>query len=239
VSSRVVLLLAATMLAAPAARADHADDDRAQVMAVEGMNLYGAKRYQEALEQFKRGYELSQRPGFLFDIGITLQQLKRPEEAREYFKTFLYKAGPSEQALIPKARLRIGEIDAALAEVKRSWDDVKKGWEPELVDPVPRAPSPSLTLSPPKVDAGPRPIVATWVGASVTLVALVAAIGLDAAAWSGYDALKMQCAPDCLQAQADPVDAKRNASIGLFAVAGVAAVATIVAAVIEVRARRR
>jgi tetratricopeptide (TPR) repeat protein len=226
-----IALLATVAALAPArVSASPSDDDRAQMLANEGMRLYGEKRYAEALEEFKRGYDLSKRIGFLYNLGMTQQQLGDFTEAREYFKTFLFKAGPGDQALVEKARARLTEVES---EINRRA--ATKSTAPAA---VPSTATPATgTNEIAATRPAPRPLYATWVSAALTVATLGTAIGLDGSAWSGYESLKGSCAPLCSTSQIGSLPDQKSASIALFSVAAVAAVVTVVAAILEVRAR--
>jgi len=54
-----------------------------------GRSAFTDGRFNEALAHFQRSYELSHRPELLFNIGVTLDRLRRDREALESFEAYL------------------------------------------------------------------------------------------------------------------------------------------------------
>ena len=106
----IVPLLLATLLAAGPARAQgeaprEADDQRARVLYENGAILYEEGRYEDAVVAWKEGYELSNRPLFLFNIANALERIGRWEEALEYLNQYRAFA-PSEERTVLERRMR-------------------------------------------------------------------------------------------------------------------------------------
>jgi tetratricopeptide (TPR) repeat protein len=56
-----------------------------------GRLAFSEGRYGAALEEFKRAYELTQRPALLYDIGTSADRLRRDQEALDAFDLYLVK----------------------------------------------------------------------------------------------------------------------------------------------------
>lgn len=54
-----------------------------------GSTAFREGRFEYALERFKRAHTLTSRPGLLYNIGLTLERLQRPEEAIEALEGYL------------------------------------------------------------------------------------------------------------------------------------------------------
>jgi tetratricopeptide (TPR) repeat protein len=79
-----------------------------------GEALFRAGRYLEALAQFSGGYELSQRPLFLFNMGECARKLGQTERARAYYQRYIDadKGGK----LVALAEKRIAELGGPVVE---------------------------------------------------------------------------------------------------------------------------
>lgn len=66
-----------------------ARDEEARGLFVAGRAAYDDGRYEEALNYFRRSYELSDRPELLYNIGQTASVLNRDEEALWAFEKYL------------------------------------------------------------------------------------------------------------------------------------------------------
>ena len=73
-----------------------------------GEALFRAGRYLEALAQFSGGYELSQRPLFLFNMGECARKLGQTERARAYYERYV--AADKGGKLVALAEKRIVEL---------------------------------------------------------------------------------------------------------------------------------
>ena len=86
----------ALLLALPATAFAQARDKRAASAHFQkASGLYAAGRYEDALEEFKAGYEAFPLPGFLVNIGQCYRKLDRLDEATEAFKRFLDGRNPT------------------------------------------------------------------------------------------------------------------------------------------------
>lgn len=88
----LVTLLALVSLAPSGARAQEpteAMDVEARALFEAGTTAFDDARYADALEHFRRAYELSRRPGLLYNVGIAADRLRRDADALEAFEAFL------------------------------------------------------------------------------------------------------------------------------------------------------
>lgn len=75
-----------------------------------GRDAYNDARYEQALELFRRAYELSRRPALLYNVGQAADRLRRDDEAIEAFEAYL--------AALPEAENRL-EVETRLAVLRR------------------------------------------------------------------------------------------------------------------------
>lgn len=64
-------------------------DEEARALFEAGRIAFGNRRYTQALEMFERAYELSPRPALLYNLGSTLDRLRRDREAVDAFRRYL------------------------------------------------------------------------------------------------------------------------------------------------------
>jgi tetratricopeptide (TPR) repeat protein len=64
-------------------------EEEARARFVAGRIAFGEGRYEDALADFTRAYELSGKPELLYNIGHTADRLRHDEEALEAFERFL------------------------------------------------------------------------------------------------------------------------------------------------------
>ena len=76
-------------------------------MFTQGQEFFEAGEYEAALSKFEQAYELSQRPMLLFNIGSTLDRLRREEEAVTAFQRYLDEEPDAPDRVEIEARLRI------------------------------------------------------------------------------------------------------------------------------------
>ncbi len=76
-----------------------------------GLTLLGAENYDGALAEFERSYALSPRPSVLYNMGVTLQSLRRYPDAVRALERYLREAGS-----IPAARRT--EVDRVLGQLR-------------------------------------------------------------------------------------------------------------------------
>jgi tetratricopeptide (TPR) repeat protein len=116
-SSLRVLTVAACLLAGPALRAaepaaiPHAVDDEVGRHATLGQRHLEHGRYQEAIAEFRRAYELRADPRFLFDIAEAYRQMGIVERALFFYDRYL--------AGLPDAPDR-DEVESKMAELEEA-----------------------------------------------------------------------------------------------------------------------
>jgi tetratricopeptide (TPR) repeat protein len=89
-----------------------------------GKAAYDAKRFDEALEQFKRCYTLGGQPALLYNIASTLQNLNRPGEAADALREYL--SVRKNDADRPEIENRIASLDRAQALIDRESEHKRK-----------------------------------------------------------------------------------------------------------------
>lgn len=65
------------------------DDEQARAHFEAGGTAYTEGRFEDALRLFRRAYELSARPEMLYNIGQSLDRLRRDQEALDAFEAYL------------------------------------------------------------------------------------------------------------------------------------------------------
>jgi tetratricopeptide (TPR) repeat protein len=88
----------------PAAPADVEVDEHV----AQGHRLYLLGRYQEAIAEYRRAYELRADPQFMFQIAEAYRQLGASEQALFYYERFLASAAPGPDRAV--AEQRVAEI---------------------------------------------------------------------------------------------------------------------------------
>ncbi|MFL5308703.1 MAG: tetratricopeptide repeat protein [Polyangia bacterium] len=141
----------------PAANNQATDTEVAEHVA-QGRRLYLLGRYQEAIAEYRRAYELRADPQFLMDTAEAYRQLGATERALFYYERYLAAAPNAPDREIVEDRIT----------------------ELELVKAPPPAQAP-LAAEPPVVVAKPRPVWKRWwlwtavgvaVGAGITAAVL-------------------------------------------------------------------
>src|SRR5581483_2640659 len=127
----------------------------------QGDAAYKAGRYDDALKEFEAGYAISQRPGFLVNMGHSEHKLGHLREARALYKKYLLVDANSK--LRDEVRALIRELDSALADEDRA-EHHRKGRGPTVAGAADDAASASPVGSAPLavsaasvVPAAPRP----------------------------------------------------------------------------------
>lgn len=97
---RAVLVFVSIACVIPVARAQTEDaqseegelspEEREARTAFEaGSRAFEEGRFEYALDRFSRAHELTERPALLYNVGLTLERLQRPEQALEALEGFL------------------------------------------------------------------------------------------------------------------------------------------------------
>lgn len=101
-----LVVLSAGAASAQETQMDTADQEaRARFEA--GSLAYSQGRYEAAMNDFRQAYELSHRPGLLFNIGAAAQSLRRDPEALEAFEAYLREVPDAPNRAAVEARIEI------------------------------------------------------------------------------------------------------------------------------------
>ena len=100
---------ASTTSSSTATSASTAVDAEIDEHVAQGHRLYQLGRYQEAIAEYRRAYELRADPPFLFQIAESYRQLGATEQALFYYDRFL--AGAAEGADRDAAEERVSELE--------------------------------------------------------------------------------------------------------------------------------
>lgn len=108
-----VPLLAIAMLLCPlrerALAQSSGADEEARALFQAGSVAFDEGRYENALEHFRRAYELSRRPALLYNVGVAAERVRRDEEALAAFQQFLREVPDTPQRTAVEARVAILE----------------------------------------------------------------------------------------------------------------------------------
>jgi len=116
---RVLVAVLALVLALGSARADERED--AAKLLDEGVTLFNAKKYREALEKFDKAYATFASPKILFNIAGALEQLGREAEAAQTYDRFLIQTDANDeqaQDRIKAAKQALGSLDRRLSRLQ-------------------------------------------------------------------------------------------------------------------------
>ena len=207
----VVVLLSLPRAVFAQAEAGDLEEQEAQARFAAGEIAYAAGRYQDALNDFQRAYELSQRPELLFNIGLAADRLRQDTTAMDAFERFL-EARP-DHASADRARERLELL-------REQQDRSVQG----TVEPQPR---------PPNVDPGPAESpsrAGPWVlgvtgGAMAVVGATLLAIALGNK--SDVENLEVDTPWTDLEDQVDSVPRQSGAGIALISVGAAAALGAV------------
>ncbi len=118
-------------------------DEEARGLFLAGRAAFSDGRWQEALEHFQHAYELSPRPGLLYNIGQTADRMRNDEIAVDAFERFLQASPDAPNRGAIESRLAV--LRHAIAERQasdRQAEEVRVEREAEPLA-VPAAPSPA------------------------------------------------------------------------------------------------
>lgn len=199
-----------TLLFANSGRAQESDspapgDVEARARFSAGESAYAQARYEEALRDFQRSYELSGRPELLYNVGLSAERLRQDALAIESFERFLDLRPDHEHA---------DQVRTRLALLQRAGDNEPD--EPDEPDEVPITDPPSR--------AGP------WAVGLVGGASLIGGTVLLALALSDrneIEGLEQRRSWPEVEAQVESVPRRSGAGIALIAVGGVAVVGAV------------
>jgi tetratricopeptide (TPR) repeat protein len=151
------IVVGAVLLAVP--RLAHAQMTQAQKDEVKqhyqrATRAYDLQKYQEAIDEYQKAYEISGDPPMLYNIAQAYRLADQPAEAARYYRRFLQR--------MPSARNR-EDVERKIADQERIAEQRKKN------EPVtPPAPPPPPTKPPPIVEVKPPPPLPTTTPPPVT-----------------------------------------------------------------------
>jgi tetratricopeptide (TPR) repeat protein len=100
-------LFAAAPVLAQEGTPDGSRDEEARSVFAAGNTAFEDARYGDALEYFQRAYELSGRPGLLYNIGVAADRLRQDEVALDAFERFLAEVPEHERRRDVEARVLV------------------------------------------------------------------------------------------------------------------------------------
>ncbi len=95
-------------------------DQEARQLFEAGRIAFSDGRFEDALGSFQRSYELSGRPRLLFNIGASLDRLKRDREALDYFENYLEKVPDADNRREVEGRVRVLQEAVAQEEAREA-----------------------------------------------------------------------------------------------------------------------
>jgi tetratricopeptide (TPR) repeat protein len=174
VRARWLIVCILTILSRPDAKAEPAALKQARDHFRLGKEAYAADRFDDAYREFEAGYQLSNRPLFLLNMGHAMRRKGDLPEARTLYRRFLQ--------VQPDSPYR-AEVEALLGEIV------------EVQPPAPPPPPPAVVPPPPppamlRASAPPPPPPSPsrwwlWAGAGTVVVAAVV-VGVMARSGDSY-----------------------------------------------------
>jgi tetratricopeptide (TPR) repeat protein len=111
-------LLVASLLPTVASAQTEQLDEAARLTFESAREAFVAGDYEVALARFRQAYQLSPRPGLLYNIAQTLDRLRRDEETVEALREYLRVAPEAQNRSEVEARIRV--LERALAERRQA-----------------------------------------------------------------------------------------------------------------------
>lgn len=111
-----------------------ADDAAARLLFNTAREAFAAGNYEVALQRFQQAYDLSHRSALLYNIGTTLDRMRRDREALAAFERFLAEDATSPNRSEVEARVRVlraavEEEDRQIAERTRQQEEQQRQLE--------------------------------------------------------------------------------------------------------------
>lgn len=127
------------------AQSDERLDEEARGIFVAGRAAFDDGRWQEALDYFQRAYELSSRPGLLYNIGQTADRMRQDAVALEAFERYLELMPDAPNRAAVEARLPVLREAVAAAEAETLAAEAEASPPPDVapiqVEPDTAAPT--------------------------------------------------------------------------------------------------
>jgi tetratricopeptide (TPR) repeat protein len=110
------------------AQAGSTEDEAARLTFLSAREAFVAGDYETALQRFRQAYQLSQRPGLLYNIAQTLDRLRRDQETVDALRRYLQAAPDAQNRAEVEARIRV--LDTAIGERRARGEDTNGGVTP-------------------------------------------------------------------------------------------------------------
>jgi tetratricopeptide (TPR) repeat protein len=207
---------------APTVRAQTGRDAEARALFEAGQVAFGDGRYENALDYFRRSYDLSHRPELLYNIGTTSDRLRLDRDALAAFEQYLTE--------LPQADNR-GEVEARIVVLRRAVAAAvpAETVETDAADTSPRMPPRDEVigrepLPPPPVP--PRsPSVVPWVIVGIGAAAAIAGAVLVGVAAADVSSVENAARGTAWTSVRDAYGQSEALSIAGFVLLGVGAAA--------------
>ena len=222
---KTMMILIALVFAPAIASADSTADDQGKLHSDRGQALYREGKYREARAEFERGFELSGRAAFLFNVAECSRLLGEAATARAQYDKYL--AIEPDGKLAATAKQRLASLPAAPAAVTTTPLPSPKPVEvpPTVVVTTPPAPPPPHAMpatipAAPHHGSGAAPPLSAFITGGVGVVALGAAGVLAVRARSKWSDAQDHCVDN--RCSLAGVDLAKGARLDAnFATAGV------------------
>ena len=134
-----------------AARAQmtQAQKDEVKLHYQRATRAYDLQKYQEAIDEYQKAYEISGDPPMLYNIAQAYRLADQPAESARYYRRFLQR--------MPTARNR-DDVERKIAEQEKLADQRKKVEPVTPPPPAPTKPPPIVEVKPPPPAVTPPPI---------------------------------------------------------------------------------
>lgn len=99
--------------------ADPARDEKARQLFSAGVAAYSEGHYENALENYRLAFELSDRPQLLFNVGIAAERLRRDQEALDAFNEYLERVPDADNRPFVEERIAVLRDAIAAANAPR------------------------------------------------------------------------------------------------------------------------
>ncbi len=87
--------------------ADPVRDEKARQLFSAGVAAYSEGHYENALENYRLAFEMSDRPQLLFNIGIAAERLRRDQEALDAFNKYLERVPNADNRAFVEERIAV------------------------------------------------------------------------------------------------------------------------------------
>jgi tetratricopeptide (TPR) repeat protein len=107
---------------------------------------YDLGKYQEAVDEYQKAYEIGGDPPMLYNIGQAYRLNDQPTEAIRFYRRYLQRS--------PNARNR-DDVERKITDLEKLIDERRKAAAAATPPPVSTTPTPPLTVAPPPVVTPP------------------------------------------------------------------------------------